>query len=283
MKQLILAIGILALTLPGCDKTPPQQKVEAMKVMSFNIRYANDGDSLDAWKNRKEAVAKMLQAEQPALLGLQEVLHEQLTYLTDTLTDYRHIGVGRDDGEQAGEYSPILYDTRRVKAVKSGYFWLGEDPSQPKKGWDAVCVRIATWGVFQDIKTGRELIMINTHFDHVGKLARENSAKQMLDSIKRLASGLPAVVMGDFNCTTDDPSLAPLVKNLKNSHGFSPEFSEKNVPYTFTGFKDRPADRSLIDHIFVRDAQVTQYKIINEHYGVPHLSDHLPVVSVISF
>ena len=43
-------------------------------------------------------------------IGLQEVTKRQLDDLQILLgDDFAHIGIGRDDGKEGGEYSPIFY------------------------------------------------------------------------------------------------------------------------------------------------------------------------------
>ena len=125
-----------------------------IRVMSFNIRYNNPDDGIHAWDNRKENVVKLIRHYNPDVLGLQEALSGQISYLNDQLPDYHWIGVGRDDGETAGEYSPVFCKKDRFELIKSDYFWLSDTPEQPgSMGWDAACPRIVTWLQLYDKNT----------------------------------------------------------------------------------------------------------------------------------
>lgn len=97
--------------------------------MSFNIRLdaASDGDN--NWKFRKEEVYKMLHYYQPDLLGMQEVCHNQMEDLKQAMISYQAVGVGRDDGKQAGEYSPIFFNKKRFTLLEEGHFSLSENQS----------------------------------------------------------------------------------------------------------------------------------------------------------
>jgi hypothetical protein len=119
-------------------------------------------------------------------IGGQEVQHHQLMYLKEQLSSYDHIGVGRDDGKEKGEYSCIFYNKEKFVPVKQGTFWLSQTPDTVSMGWDAVCNRVCTWGLFRLGKTKKMIWVFNTHFDHVGKLARTESAKLILAKMKEL-------------------------------------------------------------------------------------------------
>lgn len=121
---------------------------QEIKVLSYNIRYDNQDDGLDSWtaSKRNQKVASLLNELNADVIGIQEALHHQLTYLNNQLIQYKWIGVGRDDGKIEGEHAPIFYNHKKLKLKKWGYFWLSETPNKPSKGWDANCCnRIATW------------------------------------------------------------------------------------------------------------------------------------------
>ena len=150
-----------------------------MKIISFNIRYNsyNNIDGENGWPYRKAAVVKMIIEENPAAIGLQEALIDQLQYLDSCLSNYRRIGVGRDDGKVEGEFMAIYYDTSRLQLLDCSTHWLSETSEIPSKGWDAACYRTVTIARFRDRKSGKEFDYLNTHLDHVGKTARAEGAK----------------------------------------------------------------------------------------------------------
>ena len=110
--------------------------------------------------------------ESPDIFGAQEVLYAQLGDLLGALDGYDYIGVGRDNGKTKGEYAAIFYKKDRMKLLDKGNFWLNETPNKPKLGWDAACIRICSWGEFEQAETGFRFYYFNLHMDHVGVVAR---------------------------------------------------------------------------------------------------------------
>ncbi|MBN2264012.1 MAG: endonuclease/exonuclease/phosphatase family protein, partial [Prolixibacteraceae bacterium] len=149
---------------------------QTTKLMTYNIRYATDNDLENSWENRKEAMVKLLKQYQPDIFGIQEGLHLQVEYLKKNLSNYAYVGVGRDDAQTQGEYSAIFYDTTLFSLVSTNTFWLSETPEKVSLGWGANYHRVCTYGFLTHKASGREILVMNTHFDHQSELAREQSA-----------------------------------------------------------------------------------------------------------
>ncbi|MBQ2334563.1 MAG: endonuclease/exonuclease/phosphatase family protein, partial [Prevotella sp.] len=175
-------------------------------VGTYNIRYKNKDDSIkgNVWTKRCQVMCDQINFESPDVLGMQEVLVGQLHDFQRLLDNYSSIGVGRDDGKEAGEYAAIFYKNDRVKLLDSGNFWLNETPDVPKLGWDAACIRICTWGKFKDLRTKKKFYFFNLHMDHVGVVARREAAKLVVSRIKEMAQDAPVVLTGDFNVDQTD-------------------------------------------------------------------------------
>ena len=170
-----------------------------VKVMSYNIRLNVESDGENKWDFRKDRVANLINYYEPDFIGGQEVTHGQLIDLTDRLPNYSFIGVGRDDGKEKGEYSCIFYKKEKYKLLQQSTFWLSPTPDSISKGWDAAIVRVCTYGLFKDIKTKKQFWVFNTHFDHIGKEARLESSKLIVEQIKRLnTKNYPVILSGDF-------------------------------------------------------------------------------------
>jgi endonuclease/exonuclease/phosphatase family metal-dependent hydrolase len=179
-----------------------------LQVMTFNIRYNTAADSLNAWTYRKDKVASQILFHDVHLLGVQEALHGQVVELKERLPQFQYLGVGRDDGKEKGEYSAIFYDTSRLQALQSSTFWLSQTPEVPgSKSWDAAITRIVTWARFRDRRNGKIFYAFNTHLDHIGKEARRESAKLLLQKVAAIAGNTPAIITGDFNATPDDEPI----------------------------------------------------------------------------
>lgn len=282
MKKLALAIFILT----GFVTTQAQAPLQ---VMTFNLRYDNPGDSLNAWPYRKDHAASQVLFYDVHLLGVQEALHHQMEDLKAALPRHAYFGVGRDDGKTKGEYSAIFYDTTRLQRLDGATFWLSQHPdSVGSKGWDAAITRIVTWCRFQDKKTGKTFYAFNTHFDHMGKIARAESARLLLRKVREIAGKTPVVITGDFNATPDDEPIQILVAK-ENSDRFIDTKGISKTPHygpqgTFNGFTGKEISDQPIDHIFIKNrVAVLKHAAISETWNGRFSSDHFPVLAVLQF
>ncbi|KAF0522021.1 Endonuclease/exonuclease/phosphatase [Gigaspora margarita] len=299
-------------------------KSNVLRVATFNIRFDfNNGAIAPSiaktvntagerpWHIRRRRVADTILFHRVDIVGLQEVLKNQISDLEALLgQDWHWVGVGRDDGKVAGEFVPIFYNKNRVELLESKYYWLSETPDVPgSKGWDADLPRVVTQIRFLDLITGKKFWFINTHFDHGGSLAREESAKLILRQSQDLfKSPDPVFLTGDFNCqeneepyklltgkkyanNNDNTNLASLSfadtryeisnKSIETSYGFS---------NTFTGFSSS-VEPIRIDFILVNNNNLeTQIVKVLNHGTIPNLyddnlyiSDHRPVIADLIF
>jgi endonuclease/exonuclease/phosphatase family metal-dependent hydrolase len=267
--RIFLAILFLMTTLTSL--------AQSMKIMSYNIRLDTPQDSINQWPNRTHKVYALIKKYDPDLIGLQEVLHHQLMDLLQSLPAYTYIGVGREDGKTKGEYSAILYKKDRFEAINQNTFWLSEMPSSPgSKSWDAAITRVASWGTFKDLKSNKQFLMINTHFDHIGKEARKNSAALLKQKSSEIAKELPLIITGDFNCTRDEPPYETIMRPT-GVRLLDP--APKNPPGTFCSFKVNSIQCKGIDYVFHSPAwKASSYQVIQDNDGTFYPSDHLPVM-----
>jgi endonuclease/exonuclease/phosphatase family metal-dependent hydrolase len=163
-------------------------------------------------------------------MGTQEGLHHQLQELAEQLKEYTYIGVGRDDGKQAGEYSAIFYKKNKFKLLQRGNLWLSETSDKPSKGWDAALPRICTWGQFKDNASGFSFFVFNVHFDHRGVQARKESAALIAAKVKEIAGKTPAIVTGDFNFTQKNENY-----NILTSAGMRDAYEAATIRYAPNG------------------------------------------------
>lgn len=242
-----------------------------INIATYNLRYANHGDSLhgNGWGQRLPVISQLIRFHDFDIFGTQEGLYQQLEGLKDNLPGYAYIGIGREDGKQAGEHSAIFYKTGKFRLLDKGDFWLSTITDRPNKGWDAVLPRICSWGKFEVIETGFVFYFFNLHMDHVGVQARAESAKLILAKIKTFPPQTPVILTGDFNVDQTNESYA-LVNNsgiLKDSYALSPLKYTQNG--TFNNFKTDNKTESRIDHIFVGHAfNVLRYGILTDTYRI---------------
>lgn len=256
-----------------------------LRVMTFNIRLNTSSDSLNAWPYRKDNVASQILFHKIELLGVQEALHDQMMDLQQRLPQFKYTGGGRDDGKTKGEYSAIFYDTTKLQLLTADMFWLSETTTVPgSKGWDAAITRIVTWAKFKDKRTKKIFFAFNTHFDHMGKIARRESAKLVLQKVKEIAGSTPAVITGDFNAEpTDEPIRVMVDKNNSLRLTDSKELSQ--TPHygptgTFTGFQNKERNDQPIDYIFLKgNWKVLTHATISQTWGGRFASDHFSVMA----
>lgn len=182
------------------------------------------------------------------MFGVQEALADQLQYLDEECPQYARVGVGRDDGDKAGETMAIYYLRDRFDLLDSGTLWLSETPDRPSRGWDGACNRTMTWAELRDRTSGKTFFYFNTHLDHKGKTARAEGVKLVVAQIAAIAGKAPAILGGDFNTPTDSPIFRPLTKAMKSARDKAPETDREG---TFNGFGSAP-DTIVIDHLYFR-------------------------------
>ena len=270
---------------------------QTLTVGSYNIRYENKDDAQkgNGWERRCKSICQQIRWEQPDIFGAQEMLHGQLQDLVAGLQDYKWIGVGRDGGKTKGEYAPIFYNPKRIKLVETGHFWLNETPDRPALGWDAACIRICTWGHFEDLATGKDFYYLNLHMNHVGVKARSESAKLVMKRITEMTDGgkKQAILTGDFNVSQADELYSLFTQSgvLKDCYECAKERWAENG--TFNGFHTNRFTSDWIDHIFVTPATVVEaYAVRTDSYWLTekdgkitrrNLSDHYPIFARIQF
>lgn len=279
MKKYIFFLSIL-FTLQAAAQ-------ETLNVMTFNIRLNIASDSLNAWPYRKDKLSSQVLYYKADILGVQEALHVQMTDLQTALTNYKYVGVGRDDGKNGGEYSAIFYNATRMDMLRNATFWLSQSPQVAgSKGWDADYPRVVTWAEFKDKKNGRSFFVFNTHFDHIGKVARRESAKLLLKAVDSIAGSKQAIVMGDFNASPADEPIQIITNPSDKLHLTDTKAVSKTPHYgpggTFNGFKQHEENDQPIDHIFFnRNVDVYDHATISESWMGRFASDHFAVLTTI--
>ena len=278
MKKHLTPILFTLLLLSSCGKP-----ADDLKVISFNIRYNSwyDRESPNRWELRRDAVVRMIREEQPAALGLQEALLDQLLYLDSCLPQYRRVGVGRDDGMEAGEFMAIYYDTLRLELLADTTRWFSETPEVPSKYEGAGCFRTVTVARFRDRQSGKEFAYLNTHLDHVSEDARVRGAQVIAHTVatelnKTKTGGIPVIVGGDMNTEGDSSEYSAFAffrrVGLQDARTLTDSTSHA-ITYNAYG----NGEGSVIDHFFVKNLKVRQFRTLDGDYGVPYISDHYPI------
>lgn len=283
------AVKLIAILLVVCAAGPAaraQKAATPIRVLTFNIRYDEPRDGVNAWANRKKKVADVIRFHKADLIGVQEALLSQLRDLEVLLPDIAWCGVGRTDGQEAGEYSAILYKKSRFRLIDTGTFWLSEKPDVPgSKGWDAAYPRIVTWAKLRDRVTGKTFVHFNTHFDHVGERARAESSSLILKKAGEIHGKGPFVVTGDFNVVENSGAYKTIIAGTPTIKVVDTRYASAKGHFggnsTFSAFKELEPGRT-IDYVFVKEGiAVLEHGTLSDRWDGLWASDHLPVLAEI--
>ena len=251
-KHLILLLAALVLLPAGLLAQ------NDLKVMSYNIRVGTAKDGTNSWEFRYPASALMIQDQQPDIFGVQEA----------------------QDGKKKGEFMSIFYNTKKIKVLKWGTFWLSETPEVPSKGWDAACFRSATWALLKDKASGKKFFYVNTHLDHVGWDARRNGLALIVDRIASInPNHYPMVLTGDFNMEAGRDEFAPLKAKMKDARETAVT-TDRRPTYNGWGKAEE-----TIDYIWYSGfSSCTMFEVITKPYlERTFVSDHYPIQATLIF
>lgn len=275
-KILILASAlVMAMPVAANAGTPDE-----ITVISYNIRNGEANDGTNSWQYRYPTSAMMIMDQKPDIFGVQEAYDYQVAYLKEYCEGYKCVGVGREDGKHDGEHMSIFYNSKTVKLLKWGTYWLSETPDKPSLGWDAACRRTATWALMKDKKNGRKFYYVNTHLDHVGMLAQKNGLALIVARIKAMnKEGYPMILTGDFNVEPSNPVLSDLDKMMTSARDAAVK-TDKGGTYHGWG-----KESEVIDHIYYSGfSACTLFEIVKKSYlDRKFVSDHYPVRAVLIF
>ncbi len=281
----------------------------SLALLSFNVRLASAPDGPDNWEHRKEMVFDIVREVDPDIFGLQEPEQCQLEEFEAQFGEYEHVGVASEDGKSAGKFNPVFYRRERFELLRSGTFWLSEDPDEPgSTAWGAALPRICTWAALRDKLTNQTIRVYNTHLDYRTLEARERSVELIVDGLAAPSDPGPAFLLGDFNAAPTNPALIPLSASPRERS--EPEDPRHPTPYdavertdprpmvdtfsvrypqktskeeagTFHGFTGEPRTVK-IDYIFAPEGLgVKRAGIIRTHRDGRYPSDHFPVYGTV--
>lgn len=278
MVLLLLA----ALLMPASDPA-------SLRVATFNIRFGTAKDGENHWEQRRQLFFATVKKMDADVIGFQEVLAFQFDEIKAAIPGYELIGAGRNDGKCDGEFVPVAFKSDRFNRVEFGHFWLSPTPDTPgSRGWDAKLPRMATWVRLKDKSSGKTLLFVNTHFDHIGKQARIESAKLLRKRLKSWSGAEPAILVGDFNARETDEPYRELVGEKPGEIHLLDAFriahpqrmKDEGTFHGFTG--DRT--RGRIDWIlYTPDFATVSCEVAHDTENHRYPSDHFPVVAVLNY
>ncbi|KND91929.1 hypothetical protein TOPH_03455 [Tolypocladium ophioglossoides CBS 100239] len=289
---------VIALGPPHGMDTAEQKTSMPLRLISFNIRYATRRPVLgeQPWSVRCLKLCTQLRfitaGHQSPFVFLQEALYSQINDVQAQLgSSWAHIGRGRGEGETDGEFSPVFYRADVWKCIRSETRWLSPTPEKPSRGWDAALNRIVTMGEFSHRATNTRVVVMSTHFDHIGVIARNNSAKLPIKFAKEWSSGKGAessaiLIGGDFNSTPDEEAYKAMTapdSGMSDIADLVAESSKDGNHLTYTSFGEPDESPSRIDFLFIREPRTARIEtfgvLANSFDDQIRLSDHRAVVA----
>ena len=256
-----------------------------LKIMTYNIRLDIAIDGENDWSHRKDFFTSQIQFYEPDIFGIQEATPNQVIDISNALSQYNHIGIGRE-GVGKGESSNIYYKKERFSVSNETTFWLSETPNKISKGWDAACNRVCTFALFEDLKSNKSFWVFNTHLDHIGEVARTKGIELILSKIEAVnIQKLPVIFMGDFNSEPNEKRILELKKIMNDSRELSVE--KPFGPFgTFNNFEYNEPATKQIDYIFLSKNSffiVNKYAVLTDSKNLRFPSDHFPVFVEMSY
>lgn len=258
--------------------TEPDSAADAVRLLSYNVRYAGLDTGPNAWEGRRDGVASDVRFHRPDVVALQEVWMTQLDDLRDRLPALDWVGHRVLDGE----HTPIGYRPDRFAVTDSEVFALSETPdAYDRPGWDATLPRLTTRATLRSTRSASRVTVLSTHFDHEGERARRESARLLRDRVADVEG--PAIVAGDLNCGRTDEPYRLLTADGRGAGLADARAVAAEPPHgpaaTYNDF-DAPRPGETLDHVLVTD------DVDVDLYGVPttvdrrgrYPSDHFPVV-----
>lgn len=278
---------------PAADASaaPAVSDARPLRVMSFNVRFGTAEDGEDRWERRKDLLVRTIEAFGPDLLGVQEAIDFQCDALAGALGAYVFHGAGRENGRRKGEFTGIFFKRDRFDRLDADHFWLSTTPDVPgSRGWDAELPRMASWVKLRDRAAPGEppVLFVNTHWDHMGKRARFESAKLIRARVRAILPDGPVVIVGDFNAREDDEEYVELVRAADDDgpryvDAFRAAHPDRTTEEaSFHGFKGG-IEGIRIDWIIHSESLIPlEAGIDRTHENGRYPSDHYPVTAVLA-
>ena len=255
-----------------------------LRIITLNVRRDEQDDGVNNWQFRRDLIAAIVRKYDPDIAAFQEVLVHQLRDLQEMLPGYRYVGVGRDDGREAGEFAPIFH--RDLAVARHGTFWLSDTPERPSRTWPGM-TRICTWATFSG---AHPFAVFNCHLEYEFVETQLNSVELLAAKTRECAERLPLFLVGDFNLTPGSAPYAALAAVFSDCN--TPRGDDTAVTFhNWTGRTVAAHGRSgRIDHVWHRGnaghrnagrAKIADCRVLTDNPATQpgvYPSDHWPVL-----
>lgn len=285
---ILAAIAVVATVVRNSAGAPLAEKPEgAIRIATHNVHYIVLGReagcwSVADWERRKGPLDATFKAIAADIVAFQEMesfggghaseVNLALDWLLERNPGYEAAAVG--DPRAFPSTQPILYRKDRFSLVDQGWYFFSETPEVLySRTFNGSYPAFASWAVLRESDTGRDLRVVNVHFDYRSRTNRLRSAGLVAERTAPLvAEGEALVLVGDLNAWHGTRTMRTLA-------AAGVEFLPvRGSTYHF--------DRGLnllgpIDHLALGPGLVPAGDpvVVRERFGQAWPSDHYPVVA----
>lgn len=258
-----------------------------LHLMTWNVRRRMPRwwpPAADRWRLRRPLLNRLLAAERPTILGIQEVMPDQSEDIRTMLgPGYARVGSGRS-ATRAGERCEVHYDTGRLRLLTADTWWLSGRPGEPgSRSFGNLVPRLVIQTRLEDLRTGVRFNVLTVQLDHLSRRSRTLSAELLQRRVSELEG--PAVVMGDFN---DDPRSG-LHRYLADGRTLQDALALAGPRAgadgaTYTRYRMPRSTGRRLDWILVSPTAAVRSAAVNAvRIGGRAASDHEPVHAVVAW
>lgn len=256
------------------------EESDTITVMSTNVRYYTPLDIFKkSWFYRAPLIIDDINGVMPDIIGFQEATFLHYNYLTDAMPGYDSVIAYRDNFVLS-EGCPIFYRTDKFSLVDSGSFWLSETPEVMSKDWGSEHYRICVYVILEEIESGEQFAVFNTHLDHKSDEARINGINVVLDKIAEFGD-LPSVLIGDMNAKENTDTMQSAYESFDDAKVIADKTTDANTYHNW----GNEAEAKRIDYILISkdDGYVSEYAVADNCHEDVYSSDHASIYARLKF
>lgn len=250
-----------------------------LTLISCNIRFSNPADGLHAWENRRDFLVSTLLQHSPDVISTQEGRYDQLKDLESRLKDYILIDEHRSWIKER-MYPSIFLKKSKFEIIKSEDLWLSETPDVAGSlSFESTFPRLLTWTKIQPKNSTTNLMIVNTHLDHVRTETRLGQIRVLTQEIKRVwRDECLLAVMGDFNDGPESLVRLELIENFPCLKDAWRNFHQVEQT-SHHAFKGEIQNGSRIDWIMLQDKiEILSCDMDKSVQNGIYPTDHFPIV-----
>ena len=252
-----------------------------LKIISSNIRFDNPADTINAWDERKDLLAQVINSFNPMILATQE---GRLNQIQDFEKRLKLLSLFDNHREWIKErmYPNIFINKELVEVLSSGDIWLSKTPTVPaSKSFDSAFPRLCVWAHISIKSNSKDFLFVNTHLDHVLDHTREKQINVLISEINKINTNkLPIIICGDFNESPHGHVRKLLMKTWSNLYDpwLSLNKKELSTFHKFKGFLPLDSEGARIDWFLIDNKfKAIEIEADLTHQGRVYPSDHFPI------